>query len=125
MTGVGRNPVAALLRKYGEVVILRRPVQGKPPAQWPQAIVKGRVRNYDASQLTGEIRQGDYEVIVAESDLRDEGFPFPPRSGDRVILLATLTNGTWDGASGLVTTVQHPGYRGHGTGFWMHTRGDQ
>lgn len=95
------------------------------PVTFSDFILKARYRQYSAAELVNGIVQGDYEVIVATTSLAAVGFDLPPRKGDQVVIHPTIAAGTWTPGTGATLTVQNPGDRDGGYGFWMQARGRQ
>jgi hypothetical protein len=114
--------IVRLIDRQGEYVVLRRQT-AVTPLTFSNYVVKARVRQYGADELVGGIVQGDYEVIVAAASLAAAGLSGSPRKGDRIVINPTIVNGAWTVDTGTSLTVQHPGYRGAGTGYWMQARG--
>ena len=79
--------VAAMIKKEGEPLILRR--QGKPGP--PDLPLIGFVRGYSLDELTGDLIQGDREIRISNVEIAAAGWPGPPRDGDRVLIDGKLT----------------------------------
>lgn len=86
------------LRDCGEDVVLRRNTLAGGNVLIPfDATVRGFVRGYDPTELTGTIIQGDTKVIVSPTDIDASGWPGPsvgtvvgdrrvPRKNDIVLI---------------------------------------
>lgn len=114
--------ISAMIEDRGHPVVIRRQNAGTPLA-FTDEIVKACWRQYGAHELVGGIVQGDYEVITSAALLAAAGFPGAPKKGDKIYLDPTIVNGAWTPNTGTPITVQHPGTRGSGIGFWIHARG--
>lgn len=115
-----RGTMARVIGRCGEPVIIRKAADTTAAND---KVVRARVRQHGAHDLAGAIVQGDYEVIIAASTLAATGFSGAPQKGDKVIVGGAFVNGVWTPGTGRLLTVQHPGYRGAGTGYWMQCRG--
>lgn len=48
------------------------------------AAVRCQVRSYGPTEIVGSVMQGDQEVILFKPDLDNQGFPSPPKKGDKI-----------------------------------------
>lgn len=113
--------IASLTEKDGEPVVLRRKTAANPPA-FTSVVVQAVVRPFGAHELVGNIKQGDYKIIVAVSTLTAAGFPGPSQRGDMAVINPTIAAGAWVKGTGQQLSVEDPGARG-GAGFWIQARG--
>jgi hypothetical protein len=105
-----------------QTIVLRRQVSVTPQS-FADFLLRACLRQYGAAELTTGVMQGDWEIIVAALDLAARGFPSPPRKGDRVVIGPTIQAGAWVDGTGTSLTVQNPGARAGGWGYWMTARG--
>lgn len=112
---IHRSPAA-------QTVVLRRQLTVTPQT-FADFLVLACTRQYGAAELSNGVQQGDWEIIVAALDLTAVDFPGPPRKGDRVVVSPTIQAGAWVAGSGTSLTIQNPGARAGGWGFWMQARG--
>lgn len=70
----------------GEVVTVRRYVGTGASRPIVEAEVAARVTGYGASELAGNIQQGDRKVLVLADDLVRRQFPGPLKAGDKVVV---------------------------------------
>lgn len=47
---------------------------------------RARITSYSASQLVGEVTQGDSLVIMSPTEIVAASWPAPPRYGDKVVI---------------------------------------
>ena len=79
------NPgaTAAMLARYGETVVLRRPTgQG----QTADVACAARVNQFQPHEITGGVLQGDRNVILSNREIEAANWPGPPLRGDQVII---------------------------------------
>lgn len=74
---------AALLARYGEIVVLRRPTSKGLHIDVDCA---ARVDQFQPHELTGGVLQGDRTVILSNQEIEARQWPGPPRRGDQVII---------------------------------------
>jgi hypothetical protein len=85
-SGPSRAAYLDMVNRRGETVTIRRP--GTPPVD---ALVRVRIIGFDErgslapDQLVDLIQQGYRLAIVLAEDLESQGWPLPPRRGDRII----------------------------------------
>ena len=79
------NPgtTAAMLARYGETVVLRRPTGGGTAIDVTCA---ARVDQFQPHEITGGVPQGDRNVILSNREIEAANWPGPPRRGDQVII---------------------------------------
>ena len=97
------------LAKRGETVTLRR--EGAPNVD---VDVKAYVRELQADELVGDLKQIDRRIIISNGPIADAAWPGPPLINDRVI------------RGGKTYSVLLPGTRKIGeavVGHWMIVRG--
>lgn len=76
----------SMLTQVGEYVTVRRYTGSGVNRPKFDATVKARVTNYDPSELSGTIQQGDSHLIVLASDLFNAQFPLPLLTSDKVVI---------------------------------------
>ncbi len=76
----------ASINRVGNAVSFRRMTSTNPQTVAYQADVKATVTGYAPAELVNGITQGSRKIIVSRLDLEAEGFPVPPKKGDRIHL---------------------------------------
>ncbi|CAO3446633.1 hypothetical protein [Azospirillum argentinense] len=108
--------ISNLIDTDGELIVLSR-------LGSVDVILKAKVTEVGAEALAGPVSQRRFRVIIAEETLKATAFPVAgPAHGDQITINPTIVNGQWTGA-GTMLTVDRPGYRGAGTGWWMEAKG--
>lgn len=77
-----------MIDRAGQTVTVRR-IIGTTTQTHQDATVKASIRNYQPQDLIGPIQQGDREAIINPSA---EGWPWPVKAGDVVIIDGAVTN---------------------------------
>jgi len=80
---VNFGATAAMLARYGESVVLRRPT-GKGLHIDVDCVA--RVDQFQPHELIGGVIQGDRNVILANLEIEVRQWPGPPRRGDQLII---------------------------------------
>lgn len=70
----------------GEPITIRRYTGSGPNRAFFDATVRGRVMNYRADEIVGQIQQGDRHVVLLAEDLIAEEFPLPITPSDKCIV---------------------------------------
>lgn len=79
---------AAMLARYGETVVLRRP---SGVAQFIDVSCVARVDQFQPHEITGGVVQGDRKVILSNREIEANAWPGPPRRGDQIIIAGRTT----------------------------------
>jgi hypothetical protein len=82
------SATAAMLARYGETVVLRRPTG---QAQFIDVSCAARVDQFQPHEITGGVVQGDRKVILSNREIEAEAWPGPPRRGDQVVIAGRTT----------------------------------
>jgi hypothetical protein len=77
------SATAAMLARYGETVLLRRPTG---QAQFIDVSCAARVDQFQQHEITGGVMQGDRKVILSNQEIEAETWPGPPRRGDQIVI---------------------------------------
>lgn len=76
----------ANLRKYGEVIKIRRYTGSGPNRPMFEVDVVARVTGYQPDELVGGIAQADRKAIVLHEDLINAGFALPITNADFAVI---------------------------------------
>lgn len=77
------NATAAMLARYGETVVLRRPTG---QAQFIDVSCAARVDQFQLNEIAGGIVQSDRKVVLSNREIEADAWPGPPRRGDQIII---------------------------------------
>ncbi len=82
------SATAAMLSRYGETVVLRRPTG---QAQFLNVTCAARVDQFQPHEIAGGVTQGDRKVILSNREIEAGAWPGPPRRGDQIVIAGRTT----------------------------------
>lgn len=81
-----RRLKAMYRRQCKHDVVIRRYVGSGEGETYTDFPVKGNYRLYGASEIKGEIKQGDYRIVALAEDLAALGFALPLLTTDKTVV---------------------------------------
>ena len=76
--------VAAALARYGRAMTLRRRVGTTDT--FTDVTVYGVTRSFSPAELVADIKQGDMEITISNSEITAAAWPGPPAKGDFIVV---------------------------------------